>query len=310
MKIILFGTSDFAIPSLCELNKFHEIAAVITKKDKPRGRHLQAGPSAVKAKAKELKLSIHSIEGTPIKKSVEKLKVFGADLFVVIAYGQILAPEILSIPKSYTIGLHASLLPKYRGASPINWAVLNGEKETGVSVFKLNEKMDAGDVIAQEAVEILDSDNALALSQKLSEIGARLLLGTIEGIKNNKVRLTPQSEEEATFAPMLSKKDGIIDWNRSATEIHNRVRGLFGWPGTFSKLEGKVIKIWLTEITDADMSVQEKPGRILKADSEGLLVSCGQGSLRIRQLQAEGARRMSAGEYLHGHRVAEGDFFL
>lgn len=310
MKIVFFGTSDFAVPSLARLTGYHEIAAVITKPDKPQGRHLLTRPSAVKSKAQELGIFVSSIEDIPISETIAKLKSYEADLFVVIAYGQILPIDVLSLPKLYSVGLHASLLPKYRGASPISWAVLSGERRTGVTVFKLTEKMDAGDIIMQQEAEILTSDNAHTLSVKLSELGADLLLKAAGTIEKKQERFVKQIEDEATFTPKLKKEDGLIDWKESASEIHNKVRAMFGWPGAFSNLNGHKIKILVAEIGEAESSRSRKPGEIIKVEPDGITVSCGQGIIKIRELQAEGGKRLAVSEYLPGHKVSPGDFFL
>ncbi|MDP3787219.1 MAG: methionyl-tRNA formyltransferase [Candidatus Omnitrophota bacterium] len=310
MKIVFFGTSDFAVPSLAGLSGRHDIAAVITKPDKPQGRHLLTRPSAVKAKAQELGLPAFSLEDLLLADAVNKLKRYEADLFVVIAYGRILPAGVLSLPKFYSIGLHASLLSKYRGASPINWALLNGERQTGVTVFKLSEKMDAGDIIMQEEVEILSSDNAQTLSVKLSEAGADLLLKAVDAIEKRSERLKRQKDEEATFTPRLKKEDGLIDWKRSAAEVHNKVRAMFGWPGAFSDLNGHKVKILATETGESERAGAHRPGEIIKVGPDGIEVSCGQGIINVKEVQAEGGKRLAVSEYLLGHKVRVGDFFL
>lgn len=310
MRIVFFGTSDFAVPSLSKLIDCHEIAAVITKPDRPQGRRLLTRPSAVKTKAQELGIPVSSIEDIPVAEAIDKLKSYEADLFVVIAYGQILPINVLSLPKLYSVGLHASLLPKYRGPSPISWAVLSGEKRTGITVFKLTEKMDAGDIIIQQEAEISASDNAHTLSVKLSELGADLLLKAVGTIEKKQERFVKQIEGEATFTPKLKKEDGLIDWKKSASEIHNKVRAMFGWPGAFSNLNGHKIKILIAEIGEAESNRSRKPGEIIKVEPDGITVSCGQGIIKIRELQEEGGKRLAVSEYLPGHKVSPGDFFL
>jgi len=310
VRIVFFGTSNFAVPSLSKLTDRHEVAAVITKPDRPQGRRLLTRPSAVKTKAQELGIPVSSIEDIPVAEAIDKLKSYEADLFVVIAYGQILPLTILSLPRLYSIGLHASLLPKYRGASPINWAILNGEKRTGVTVFSLTGKMDAGDIIMQEEEDISESDDAHTLSVKLSELGADLLLKATEAIERKQARFVKQIEGEATFTSKLKKEDGLIDWKESASEIHNKVRAMFGWPGAFSNLNGHKIKILVAEIGEAESSRSRKPGEIIKVEPDGITVYCGQGMIRIRELQEEGGKRLAVSEYLPGHKVSPGDFFL
>lgn len=310
MRIVFFGTSAFAVPSLTKLALVHTIPAVITRPDTPQGRCLAMRPSAVKVKALRLGLEVRSIEEMLSTDLPCILRSYNADLFVVVAYGRILPRGILSIPVFYSIGLHASFLPRYRGACPINQALLAADEYTGVTVFKLAEKMDAGDIIMQEKIAILESDNALTLSEKLSEAGADLLLKAIGLIERGQESFIKQNDSCATFTSRLKKEDGIIEWRKSAFEIHNKVRGFYGWPGAFSALKGRKIKIWATEVTGIDAQRQGKPGEILGAAPDGLRVLCGLGILRIKELQEEGGRRLTAAEYLRGHKVKEGDFFL
>ncbi|HOX10219.1 MAG TPA: methionyl-tRNA formyltransferase [Candidatus Omnitrophota bacterium] len=311
MKIVFLGTSEFAVPSLKKLHGTHEITAVITKRDKPQGRRLVSAPSPVKAAAQELGLPVSSVEGLPADKAAESLAAYGADIFVVIAYGQILPAKVLSLPGMGSIGLHASLLPKYRGPSPINWAIINGETATGVTVFRLNEKMDEGAIVSQSRVEILSSDNAQTLSDKLAATGAELLCGSIADMASGKASFTEQDARSATVTGKLKKEDGRIDWSRPAQAIHNRIRGLYGWPGAFSELSGKAVKIWSSGLPLAVGAARaSSPGTITAIGKDGITVSCGDGSLTIIELQAEGGRRMKASEYALGHNVRAGDSFV
>lgn len=310
MTIVFFGTSGFAVPSLVKLSKFHDIAAVVTKPDKPKGRNLKPAPSIVKIKADSLGIPVISIDEMPAAQALAVLKKYKADLFVVIAYGKILSVEILSLPELYSIGLHASLLPKYRGASPINWAILNGEEKTGVTVFKLNGKMDAGEIIMQKEADILGPDNAETLSEKLSNLGANLLVKAADSIAERKAQFIKQDESEATVTPKLNKEDGRIDWNKPAPEIHNKVRAFYGWPGAFSRLNGRTIKIWDAEPADLPAQKAPAPGGIAALDSGGMIVACGNGFLRIKELQAEGGKRMKTSSYVLGNKVSVGDRFI
>lgn len=310
MKIVFLGTSEFAVPSLKELNSTYGITAVITKRDKPQGRRLVSTPSPVKAAAQELGLPVSSVEGLSADKAAEALSGYGADIFIVIAYGQILPAKILSLPKMGSIGLHASLLPKYRGPSPINWAIINGETKTGATVFRLNEKMDEGEIISQCQVEILPDDNTRTLSGKLAAAGAELLSGSVGDIASGKAVFTEQDAKEATVTGKLKKEEGRIDWSRPAAAVHNRIRGLYGWPGTFSSLSGKTLKIWSSGLSGTAEAKPSGPGRITAIDKDGITVSCGEGSVTIVELQAEGGRRMKASEYALGHNVRVGDSFV
>ncbi|MFH0772245.1 MAG: methionyl-tRNA formyltransferase [Candidatus Omnitrophota bacterium] len=310
MKIVFFGSADFAVPALIKLKESNKILTVVTKPDKPKGRRLLTSPSEVKLKAQELGLNISHIEGLSPASASEMLAGYSADLFIAIAYGQILSLDILSLPKFYSVGLHASLLPKYRGASPINWAILNGETQTGVTVFRLNEKMDAGDIISQEVVKILESDNAETLYSRLSLTGADLLSRSIPLIESGRQELKRQNEAKATFTPKLKKEDGLINWTEDATLIHNKVRGLYNWPGTFSDFRGRKIKIWETETAvDAIRNERSKPGEIIKVESSAIFVACGCGVLKIKELQVEGGRRVAVSDYLSGHKISAGDCF-
>lgn len=308
MRIVFFGTSDFAVPSLVRLKECHEIVAVVTKSDKPKGRHLLSRPSPVKPKAQELNIPLLFIEEIPQDSAIKEVKKYDADLFVVVAYGEILSSEILKIPKLDSIGLHGSLLPKYRGAAPINRAILNGDRESGVTVFRLNERMDTGDIILQKAIVILDSDNTESLSLKLSDLGANLLLEAIGLIEKGQQRFIKQKEDEATYAPKLKKEDGIIDWTKSAIQIHNQVRAMYNWPGAFSNLSGRTIKIWQTSVVSLKVEGLHKPGDIIKVEPNGIFVACGEGTLWIKELQIEGGRRMSVSDYLLGHKLGDVPF--
>jgi len=310
MRIVFFGTSDFAVPSLVKLNGYHKIAAVVTKPDKPKGRRLLLRPSLIKLKAQELNIPLFLIERDYREQAIDELKGYDADLFVVIAYGGILPSDILSIPNLYSIGVHASLLPKYRGAAPINWAILNGEKTTGVTVFKLSEEMDTGDIILQRRVEILDSDDAGTLSLKLSEEGANLLLEAMGLIEGRKEQFIKQREEDATYAPRLRKEEGIIYWTKDATYIHNQVRAMYRWPGASSNLSGRTIKIWRASVAEPQVKGTYKPGEIIKVEQNGISVACGKGALSIKELQLAGGKQMSVSDFLQGHKISAGDFFL
>jgi methionyl-tRNA formyltransferase len=310
MKIVFFGTSGFAVPSLERLSQFHGIETEITKPDKPRGRRLISAPSPVKKAAAGLGIPVMSIEGLPLAESEKLLKDYCADLFVVIAYGRILPLKLLCLPKVYSIGLHASLLPAYRGASPINWALINGEKESGVSVFRLNEKMDAGEVVMQKRTDISQDDNAETLSGRLAAIGSDLLVEAVDAIAAGTAVLSLQDESRATVTPKLKKDDGRIDWERSSGEIHNRIRGMYGWPGAFSNLGNKTIKIWSSIPDDTSDKGRAVPGEITAAGSGVIKVACGRGTLDILEIQAEGGKRMKASEYALGHAIRPGSKFV
>jgi len=312
MKIVFFGSSGFAVPILEELAKSEGVALVVTQPDREKGRALKVAPTAVKLKAEELGIEIFQPEKVNTKEAIEFLKKFNADLFIVVSFGQILSKAILELPKLYCLNIHASLLPKYRGAAPISWAIANGEKETGVTIMRMNEKMDEGDIALKEIVAISEEDNAITLSEKLSKKGARVLLDAVRLIKDDKIEFIAQEHKKATLAPKLKKEDGAIDWKKSANDICNRIKAFTPWPGCFTYLDRKILKIWKavpvgTEQCSVptgspDRWVKDKPGAVLEANKNGILVKTGKDALSIEELQLEGSRRMTAEEFLAGHK--------
>ena len=302
MKIIFFGSSSFAVPILEELAKNEDVILVVTQPDREKGRALKVAPTAVKSKAEELGIEIFQPDKVNTKEAIEFLGKFNADLFIVVSFGQILSKEVLSLPRLYCLNIHASLLPKYRGAAPINWAIANGGKETGVTIMKMNEKMDEGDILLKESVAIDPGDDAVTVSDKLSKKGAQFLLKAVELIKADKADFIKQDHSKATLAPKLKKDDGLIDWKMPAEEISNRIRAFTPWPGCFTYLDKKMLKICkarpITELVDK----YAKPGTILEANKNGILVKTGKGALNIEELQLEGSRRMTAEEFLAGHK--------
>ena len=306
MKIIFFGTSDLAVPALeALLLSKHKISAVVTAQDKRKGRGLKLRFSPVKIFAQKKGLPVLQPTNLQDAKFLRFLKNSSVDLFVVCAYGKILTKEILQVPKVYAINLHTSLLPKYRGAAPINWAIIRGEKESGVTVFKMNEEMDKGEIILQQKAEISFSDSAVSLSERLSRIGKDILLKSIDLIEQKRVNFRKQDENQTTFAPKLKKEDGLIDWGSSALEIYNRIRGLQPWPGAFTYFENKLLKIWQSQIVQGKKSTE--PGEIVDVDSKrGILVQTGKDKLLITILQLEGKKEMPAAEFILGHRIEIG----
>ena len=302
MKIAFFGSSSFAVPILEELAGSEEVVLAVTQPDRQKGRSLKIAATPVKSKAGQLGIKIFQSANINSKESIEYLKRFNADLFVVVSFGQILSKAVLGLPKLYCLNVHASLLPKYRGAAPINWAIANGEKETGVTIMRMNEKMDEGDIILREILPLGAEDDAVTLSQKLSRKGAGLLLDTVRLIRNNEAEFTAQDHNKATYAPKLEKEDGLIDWSRKADEIYNRIRAFRPWPGCFTHLDKKILKIWKAGPVDVSVSSKSKAGEILEADKNGILVKTGKGVLKIDELQLEGSRRMNAGEFIAGHK--------
>ncbi|MFA6610662.1 MAG: methionyl-tRNA formyltransferase [Candidatus Omnitrophota bacterium] len=311
MKIVFFGTSDFAEVVLKELLKSrHEVKLVVTQPDRKKGRHLHLSPPPTKALAISEDIRTFQPEDASGTESIEFLKNVGADLFVVVAFGQILKREVLGIPKYYSINLHTSLLPKYRGAAPVNWAIMNGDAVSGVTIIKMNERMDEGDVIVQKEVKIEREDTGITLNEKLSELGAKVLIDTIDLIEEKKESFHAQNGSLATYAPKLKKEGGIINWSDPAEKICNKVRGLMPWPGAYTSLEGKTVKIWKAEVTDILVGKGGGDGQIVDVvKGKGIVVRTGSGNLVIQHLQLEGKKILSADEFLRGHRVKMGSKF-
>jgi len=310
MKIAFFGTSSFATSALMALiNGKHEVRAVVTQPDRKSGRGLVKTFSPVKLVAQKYGLQIHQPASTGAADFVKVLNGIKADLFVVAAFGQILPKVVLEIPGLYSINLHSSLLPKYRGAAPINRAVLNGETVTGVTIFRMTERMDEGDIIAQREVAVEDTDTALTLNDKLSKAGADLLINALGLIERGKATFTKQDHATATFAPKLTKKDGVISWAEKSIQIHNHVRAMVPWPAAYTAMHKKQIKILKTRVLQDVAQYEYEPGTIVSLDREGITVSTGDGAILICELQAEGGRKLSADAYCRGHKLATGQKF-
>lgn len=309
MNILFMGTPGFAVPSLQAIhNSEHKVIGIVTVPDKPKGRGLKLAESPVKQYAKENGLKV--LQPVKLKDAdfTNEIKSLNPDLIVVVAF-RILPPEIFKLPKYGSINLHASLLPKYRGAAPINWAIINGEKETGVTTFFLKDKVDTGNIILRQSVEITDDDNAGTLHDKLMDIGSFVLLKTIDLIDaaNGNPEIKYQDETLASPAPKIFKETCRIKWNEPAEKIYNLIRGLSPYPASYTLLNEKVIKIYRTAKTGLDISGE--PGGIFVKDKE-LFVNCSDKVLRIDELQPEAKRRMKTSEYLAGHKFSGGERFM
>ncbi len=302
MKIVFFGSSNFAVGILEELARQEDVVLAVTQPDRQKGRSLKIAPTPIKSKAEELGIKVFQPAKVNTKESIEFLRQFYAELFVVVSFGQILSKEALGLPRLYCLNVHASLLPKYRGAAPINWAIANGEKETGVAIIRMNEKMDEGDIILKEMIPIVRQDDAITLSEKLSKKGAGLLIDTVRLIREGGVEFTAQEHKKATYAPKLKKEDGLIKWPDKADEIYNRIRAFVPWPGCFTHMDKKILKIWKAVPVSVSGSRKSSPGEILEANKNGIVVKTGKGALRIEELQLEGSRRMTAEEFIAGHK--------
>lgn len=304
MKIIFFGTPTFSLPSLkAILDSQDEVIAVVTQPDKKSGRGHIETPSPVKKFALDRGIKIFQPENIRVSSFYDEIERMRPDAIVVVAYGKMLPPSILYLPPYGCINLHASLLPKYRGAAPVQWAIINGEHKTGVTTMLMDEGLDTGDILMQKEVDIYVDDNAETLGKRLSEIGAELLVETLHGLKKNTIRPRPQIGIP-TYAPPLKKEDGLINWNKKAVEIYNLVRGVYPWPGAYCYLNNKRLKINCVKVVEGSGI----PGRIEKASDE-LLVGTLDGLISIIEIQPEGKRIMNSKEFLKGYRIRAGSFF-
>lgn len=306
MNIVFMGTPDFAVPTLkalCESQ--HKVIAVFTQTDKPKGRGMKLTPSPVKEYALSQGISVY--QPNSIKKETEIytpiIKQLNPDCIVVVAYGKILPPEVLSIPKYGCVNVHGSLLPKYRGAAPIQWTVLNGDKCGGVTTMLMAEGMDTGDMLLKKAVKVEQNETASELYDRLSYVGAELLIQTLDKLFVGEISPEKQNENEATLAPMLSKDMCPIDFSQTAASVHSKICGLSDWPCATAVLDGKKIKIYRCEIVDIDSS-KYKPGEIV--NEKDFTVACSDKCVRILELQAEGSKRMLTKAYLSGKPVSKG----
>lgn len=305
MKVVFMGTPDFAVGTLeAIIEAGHEVVLVVTQPDKPKGRSgaLQFPP--VKECALEHGIEVFQPEKIRLKENVEYLKNYEADIFVVAAFGQILPKEILDMPKYGCINVHASLLPKYRGAAPIQWAVINGDPVTGVTIQQMDIGVDTGDIIVAKELAIGAEETGGGLFDKLAVVGAEACLEAMEQISNGTATRSPQNHEEATHVSMISKEFGNIDWNKSAVEIERLVRGLNPWPSAYTKLDGKTFKIWKAEVVDENTDA--KPGTIVAVEKNSLKVQTGESMLSLLEVQLEGKKRMDAGSFLRGYAVEIG----
>lgn len=311
MDIIFFGSDEISINLFVSLiESGQNVKALITSPDKPKGRGLEPSPPEIKKIA--IKYGISVLQPDRLRENqeiFEKLKELEPQLGVVVAYGKIIPKEIIEIPKLGIINLHFSLLPKLRGAAPINWAIINGEQKTGVTVFFINEKMDEGDIILQKEIEIGERERVDKLRERMIPIGTSLLLSAIDSIEKGDFKRIPQNHALATYAPKIKKEDGLIDWSKTAEEIDRLVRGLFGWPGTFTYWNGKMLKVIETLPLEEKFDFK-KPGEIVEIRKEGIIVACGNNSaILIKTLQLEGKKVMPAYDFSLGAKIKKGDIF-
>lgn len=298
------GTPEFALPSLKALIREHQVVGVFCQPDKPVGRHQnKLQPPPVKVCAQAHGIPVFQPEKLRDGTTLTLLKELDPELIVVAAYGRILPNDILALPAKGCINVHSSLLPKYRGSAPINWAVLNGEEETGVTIMHMASELDAGDIILQRATPIGETEDAAALYNRLAEMGGELVVEAVAQIEAGTASRTPQNPEQATLAPMLSKALSPVDWTKSAREIYNQIRGLYPWPtASTDVITGEAIKLWGAQVVEKHTDAP--PGAVIAAGKQGIDVACGDGSaLRILELQPPGKKRMTAAAYLAGHPI-------
>lgn len=305
MRVVFMGSPDFAVPPLRALLGAHEVALVITQPDKPAGRGKRMMPPPVKEVAQAAGVPVLQPLSVRKPEIAEALRATGAELAVVVAYGKILPRAVLEAFPRGCINVHASLLPAYRGAAPIQWAILRGEAETGVTIMQLDEGMDTGPMLCKRSIAIAPDETAGTLFERLAPLGAELLLEAMDGLARGTIAPEPQDHAQATYAPMLDKDHGAVDWARSAWEVSCHVRGVDPWPGAFTGLGEARLKLFKPQVI-ADTGQMGEPGEILGVDARGLTVACGRGAVAIAEVQAAGGKRMAARAFASGHALAAG----
>lgn len=305
MKVVFLGTSEFSCPSLeVLLASSHEVIAVVTQPDRPKGRGQKLAFSPVKSRAVAKNLPICQPERVRDPSSWEVLQSLHPDLIVVVAYGQILSPSVLSIPPRGCVNVHASLLPKYRGAAPIARAILGGETRTGVTTMFMDRGMDTGPILLTEETDIGDSDTMGTLHDRLSWMGAHLLVRTLDGLEKGTITPHPQDPAQATYAPKIEKEEGRINWDTPARQLFNLLRALDPWPGAYTVWAGRTLKLFLPQLAEGE--VVEAPGTVAQAAANGLRIATSHGYLLVRELQLENRPRMGVGEFLRGYPLKPG----
>lgn len=306
MKAIFMGTPDFAVPSLKALVENHEVLAVVTQIDRPKGRGHVLTPSPVKEFA--LAHNIPVLQPVKLSKEpeiIEKLKALEPDVIITCAFGQILPQSVLDIPKFGTINVHGSLLPKYRGAAPIQWAIINGDEKTGITTMLTDIGLDTGDMLLKEEIDIPIDMTAGQLHDIMSELGAKTLIRTLEELEKGTLKPIKQDDSQASYAPKIDKETGHIDWSNTSKRIHDTIRGTTPWPGAWTQLDGQKVRIWRSEFKDspytADQLSRGKPGTILNISDKGMWVQTGDGALLIHEIQVDSGKRMTPLQYSLGH---------
>lgn len=307
MKIVFMGSGIFAVPMLRALAKVVEIQGVFTQPDRPAGRHLKLTPPPVKEEAESLDLPIFQPETLKTPEITDQIKEFHPDAIVVGAYGQIIPQDILDVPRLGPINLHASLLPKYRGAAPIHWAIINGERQTGVSTFFMDAGVDTGPILLRRAIRIDPDDNVITVESKLAKVGSFLMLETLDLLSQERLRAVRQDDSIATKAPKLKKEDGQVDWSKSAWMLDCFVRGTYPFPGAYTFINDHRLKIHKAEMVDKEAT--GNPGEIVGIAADRILVQAGQGVIELKEVQPASKARMSAGDFAHGYHIEKGMTF-
>ncbi|HOL83862.1 methionyl-tRNA formyltransferase [Thermoclostridium caenicola] len=310
MKIIFMGTPDFAVPSLKALIESHyDVICVVTQKDKPKGRGYKVVPTPVKEYAMSQGIMVLQPERLSREpETIEKIRELNPDLIVTCAFGQILPDSLLAIPRYGTINVHGSLLPKYRGAAPIQWAVINGETKTGITTMLTDSGLDTGDMLLKAEIDIPDDMTAGELHDRMSLLGAETLIKTLKKLEEGTLVPVPQDDSQATLAPRITRDTGRIDWSASARNIHNLIRGTTPWPGAFAFLDGQKVRIWRSAVGEDRSDTGEKPdpGTIIGLDKEAMTVQAGEGIVRVFEIQVESNKRMTPYQYSLGHELKIG----
>lgn len=307
IRIVYMGTPDFAVEPLEAIIKAgYEVAAVVTQPDKQKGRGKEVKMTPVKECA--LRHGIPVFQPVKIKEpeAVAELEKYQADLFVVAAFGQLLSEEILNMPEYGCINIHASLLPAYRGAAPIQWAVLNGEKESGVTIMQMDKGLDTGDMLLKRSVELSPKETGDSLHDKLMRLGAELIVEALPKLEKGELVPEKQKDELSSYAKKLTKAMGQIDWSKDAVSLERWIRGLNSWPSAYTFFGGKTLKIWEAQVTEENGAQKAEPGQVVSVSRESFTVACGQGELQILSLQLEGKKRVSTREFLLGYQVEPG----
>jgi methionyl-tRNA formyltransferase len=304
MRLIFLGTPAFAVPTLDALATKHDVLSVLTQPDRPKGRAQQLSPSPVKQSALRLGLPVYQPERVRRPEAQAHLASLSPEIMVVVGYGQIIPQSVIDIAPRGIVNVHASLLPKYRGAAPIQWAVANGETRTGVTTMQINAGLDTGDILLARDTPIGPEETAIELGERLAVMGAELLVETLDGLVRGAITPRPQDDAQASLAPILKKEDGAISWADAAVTIHNRVRGLLPWPGAYTKFRGHLLHVWRARVGEQRDALA--PGHVLAG--AGFHVACGSGSvLQLVEVQMEGRNRMSADAFANGQRLRENE---